>query len=130
MKLKDRKDFIFSETLSELPLVPKTEEQSRKDLFKGFDPEKIMDAYEEQLGIKVKAPDMPRLRYRHIMLSPGVEEDDSQLFDQLMNDNELYQIINRTSYWTPRGEFKLFLEYTENLDVKKDREKQKEKTNE
>ena len=129
-KLKEREDFIFSETLSELPLNPRTEEQVRKDLFKEFDPEKMVDSFENQLGIKVKTPELPKLRYKNIMLSPGTDEDDSALLNELMNDHELYQIVNRSHYWTPRGEFKLFIEYTENLDIKKEREKQKEKTNE
>ena len=126
--LKDREDFIFKGSLSELPLDPKTEEQIETSLFKNFKPKEMIDAYERQLGITVSEPSMPKLRYKHIMLSPGVDEEEGALLDKLMNDPELYQIVNRDKYWTPRGELKIWIEYTENLDVKKEREAKKEKT--
>ena len=128
--LKERDDFIFNEVLSELPLELKGEDQIESALFKEFKPKEMIDAYERQLGIS--QPDAPatKLRYKHIMLSPGVDELDAELLDKLMNDSELYQIVNRTQYWTPRGELKIFIEYTENLDLKKAREGKKEKTNE
>ena len=123
--LKTREDFIFGE-LSELPLEPKSENEPRS-LFKDFDPDKMIDAYEHQLGIKRNAPALPKVRYKHIMLSPGTSDEDGAILSQLMNDPELYQVINRTQYWTPRGELKLFIEYSENLDLKTERELKKEK---
>ena len=84
----------------------------------------MLDAFEKAQGLEKSAPEQPKLRYKHIMLSPGVDDEDSKLLDDLMNDPELYQIVNRTQTWTVRGEFKIFIEYTENLDVKKKREKQ------
>jgi hypothetical protein len=122
---KEREDFMFAETLSELPLVPRTTEQITHELFKGSDPEKVIDAYEQQMGIKSNGPVRLNTRYRNIMLSPGVDEDEAKLLNDLYNDTELYQIVNRTAYWTPRGEIKLFMEYMENMDVKAEREKSK-----
>ncbi len=129
MKVTDRTDFVFSD-ISDLPLDPRSEEQVSKDLFKGFDPEKVVDAYEQQLGIKTIDMPIPNLRYKHIMLSPGTNDDDDELLDQLMNDAELYHITNRLNNWTPRGELKVFIEYTENLDVKKKRQEKEKQTNE
>ena len=123
--LKDRDDFIFKETLSELPLEPKTEEDIKKQLFKGFDPDKVIDEYEAQLGVKAAPIPTPNIKYKHIMLSPAIDDNDSECLTKLMNDPELYQIINRDRYWTPRGELKIWIEYTENLDVKKQRESAK-----
>ena len=125
-KLEEREGFIFRETLSELPLEPKDEAQIQKSLFKDFDAEKMMNAYESQLGIKPKEEAAPKIRYCSIQLSPGVDDEDQKLLSDLMNDPELYQIVNRSSYWTPRGEYKLFMEYTENLDIKASRERVQE----
>lgn len=121
--LKDRESFVFNDSLSELPFEPRSEEEIRKSLFNGSDPEKLVDAYEEQLGIKVPSTPTPKIKVNNVMLSPGVDDDDSVLLNQLYNDPELYQILEKSNYWTPRGEYKIFVIYTENLDVKEARAK-------
>lgn len=126
--LKDRESFVFSDSLSELPFEPRSEEEVRKQLFHGQDPEKMVDAYEEQLGIRAPEAPMPKMKVSNIMLSPGTDEDDAALLNQLYNDVELYQILEKSPYWTPRGEYKIFVIYSENLDVKELRAK-KEKVN-
>ena len=120
---EERTQYVFQQELSEIDFVPRTEEEIEKSLFKTFNPEQLVDAYEKSMGLEKPSAEQPKLRYKHIMLSPGVDDEDSQLLDTLMNDPELYQIVNRTQTWTVRGEFKIFIEYTENLDVKKKREK-------
>ena len=127
--LKDRESFVFSDSLSELPFEPRSEEQIRKQLFHGSDPEKLVDAYEEQLGIRAPETPMPKMKVSNIMLSPGTDDDDSTLLNQLYNDTELYQVIEKSAYWTPRGEYKIFVIYSENLDVKEARLKKQEKVN-
>ena len=120
--LKEREDFIFNPTLSDIALDPKSDDDLSKEIFKTFKQEDIIDAYEKSMGIKQRTYDIPKTRYKHIMLSPGTSEDDSELLDQLKNDPELFQIIGEKSTWTVRGEYKIFIEYLENLDVKKARE--------
>jgi hypothetical protein len=129
--LKNREQFSFKESLSEMALEPKTEAELHKAIFGVEDAEKyaerMVDSYEEQLGIKVKETPLPKLKVRHIMLSPGTDDDDSALLDGLYNDPELYQVLEKTAYWTQRGEYKLFIQYTENMDVRKSRERDKAK---
>lgn len=119
---------MFNDSLSDLPFEPRTEEEIRSQLFHGSDPEKLVDAYEEQLGIKTASAPTPRFKMNNVMLSPGADDDDSVLLNQLYNDQELYQIVEKSNYWTPRGEYKIFVIYSENLDVKEARAK-KEKVN-
>ena len=125
-----REDFIFKQALSDIPLEPKEEEDPSEQLFKNFSPKTIIDSFEKQLGFKQKETPAPKVKYKHVMLSPGVNDDDSELLDQLMNDPELYTIASKSQHWTVRGEYKLFIEYMVNLDVKKAREEKKEKANE
>jgi hypothetical protein len=120
--IKRREDFMLSGELSELDWVPKTEEQISKDLFKFSDPDKMIDAFEKQLGIKVANTEIKNQIYKCVALSPSTEDEDRLLLQKFYNSPEQYQVINRSDNWTNRGELKIFLEYFENLDVRNDKD--------
>ena len=120
--IKKREDFMLGGRLSELEWEPKTEEQISRDLFKGEDPNKIVDAFEKQMGISVKEQKPVSQVYKNVFLSPGTDESDAALLCDFYNNPEQYHVINRSDNWTNRGELKIFLEYFENLDARKDKE--------
>jgi hypothetical protein len=122
-ELKKRENFMLSGKLSELDWVPKSEEEIRKDLFKGSDPEKMMDAFERQMGISVKNTEPTNQVYKCVDLRP-FDDGDRELLQKFYNTPEQYQVIRRSDNWTPKGELIIFLEYFENLDVKLDKEQE------
>jgi hypothetical protein len=123
-KANANESFMLKGNLSDIAWAPRSEEEVRKDLFKGTDPEKIIDAYEEQLGLKIKEEPKANTLYKSVFLSPCTIDQDQELLSKFYNNPDQYQVLNRSDYWTPRGELKIFLEYMENLDVKKEKEQQ------
>lgn len=119
---KNREEFMLAGKLSELDWVPKTEEEISKDLFKGTDPEKIIDAFEEQIGLNVKDTTPKNQVYKCMDLRP-FDDEDRMLLQKFYNNPEQYQIIRRSENWTQRGELVIFLEYFEDLDSKLQKEK-------
>lgn len=115
---------MLAGTLSEISWEPKSEEQISKELFKYSDPEKMMDAFEKQLGIDVKETTPRKQAYKCVFLSPCSDDDDRLLLQKFYNTPEQYQVINRSDNWTPKGELKIFLEYFENLDARKEEQEQ------
>jgi len=124
-EIKDRENFMLGGKLSELDWEPKTEEQVSQELFKGLDPDKIVDAFEEQTGLKTKTVEIPNQIYKFVYLSPCTDEDDGELLKKLYNNPKQYQICQRQDNWTPRGELKIFIEYLENIDVRLEKEAEK-----
>jgi hypothetical protein len=120
---KDRESFMLEGKLSELDWIPKSEEQISKDLFQGSDPEKVMDAFEEQLGLTVKETAPKKQVYKCMDLRP-FDDEDRLLLQKFYNNPEQYEVIRRSENWTQRGELIIFLEYFENLDVKLDKERE------
>ena len=114
--------FAFGGVITDLELRPSlTDETAIRDELFGdkFDPEKMIDAYEQQHGIKPIAEQKPnQILYKSIMLSPGSDDDDGKLLFQLMNDKQLYPMLKEDHYWTPRGEYKMFVIYGEDQKVK------------
>ena len=121
-KPTEREDFMLKGNLSELDWKPRSDEEISAELFKGQDPEKMIDAYEEQLGIKAKEAPKLNLRYKNVYLSPCTNDEDAQLLVDFYNNPEQYHLLNRGEYWTPRGELKIFLEYQEDMDVRRKNE--------
>ena len=127
-KAKAAEDFVLKGTISELDWKERDEEQITKELFQGSDPDKMIDAYEEQLGIKTHEPAKKNTRYKHVMLSPSTNEDDDVLLDKFFNSPDQYQVLNRADYWTNRGELKIFIEYLEDMDVRREKEARENST--
>lgn len=121
--------FAFADTIKDLELKPSLTDEAdvRKELFgESFDPEKMIDQYEAQLGIKKQSDAKPgKVLFKTIMLTPGDDDDDSKLLFQLMNDKELFPHLKEDHYWTPRGEYKMFVIYGEDQDVKLRREQER-----
>ena len=122
---KNREEFMLSGKLSELDWVPKTEEQISKDLFQGTDPDKIIDAFEEQMGFPVKETAVKSQVYKCMDLRP-FDDEDRMLLQKFYNNPDQYQIIRRSENWTPRGDLIIFLEYFEDLEVKLAKEKEQQ----
>jgi len=78
---------------------------------KGFDPETVIDAYEQAKGIKKKprAHDMSSYTFKNIILDPEQQKDQDML-NELMN-NKKYMIISWKDTWTPQGTFRVFIIY-------------------
>lgn len=129
-RTSEREDFMLKGNLSELEWTPRTEDQISQDLFKGTNPDKLIDAYEEQLGLKNKPQEKANTAYKCVFLSPCSEPADADLLQKFYNCPDQYQVMNRSDYWTPRGELKIFLEYQENLDVKKKKDQMAANTEE
>ncbi|NBQ67426.1 MAG: hypothetical protein EBU46_00800 [Nitrosomonadaceae bacterium] len=121
--------FVFSQPLSDVNWEPPSsdEEAIKQKIFGGMDPDKMVDAYEQQLGIKTKPnAEAPKLLWKTIMLSPGTDNEDSEHYCNLMNDIELYPERRETSTWTQRGEYKIFVIYAEDQRVKEARMKKQQ----
>lgn len=126
--VEEKTEFIISGSVSDM----KKREKGRDietDLFGSKSIKEVIDSFEEQTGIKNKVFIKPKEEFKNILLSPGYDEEDRTLLNQLLNDNEMYRIVKMTESWTARGEFKLFIIYAENLDLKAKRE-QENKVNE
>ena len=108
--------------LSELAWEPKTEEQISRDLFKGTDPEKIVDAFEEQMGLKVRNIEAPKQVYKCVHLRP-FDDEDRDLLQKFYNSPERFHVVHRSDNWNMKGELTIFLEYFENMDVKQKEDK-------
>lgn len=120
-------DFVINESVSDLPLKPKASRDLENELFSDKRITKVLDAYEETIGIKNKLPKKTNIVYKNILLSPGYDEEDKALFNELLNDIDLYRIVKMTDNWTARGDYRVFIVYTEDLDVKQQRAEEKEK---
>lgn len=108
---------MLTGSLSEIDWKPRTEEEVVKDLFKGTDPEKIVDAFEAQLGLKKHTvPEEKTQVYKCVFLKPCADDEDRALLQDFYNNTKRYQVINRNDNWTQRGDLVIFLEYFENLE--------------
>jgi hypothetical protein len=78
---------------------------------KGFDPEAVIDAFEDAKGIKrrPKAADMGNYEFKNITLDPEKQMDQDML-NELMN-NKKYMIVLWKDTWTQHGSFRVFIVY-------------------
>lgn len=86
---------------------------------KGFDPDAVIDAYEQAKGIRKrpKAQDMSNYTFKNIILDPEQQKDQDML-NELMN-NKKYMIISWKDTWTPQGTFRVFIIYGSKKDENK-----------
>ena len=121
-QVKERESFMLEGHLSELTWEPKSEEQVRKDLFKGSDPDKMVDSFEQQLGLDIKNTTPRNQIYKCVFLSPCTSEEDQLLLQKFYNNTDQYVVAHRSDNWTQQGTLKIFLEYYEDLDIKQAKE--------
>lgn len=78
---------------------------------KAFDPETVIDAYEQAKGIKrkPKATDLSNYEFKNVILDPEQQRDQDML-NELMN-NKKYMIVSWKDTWTPQGTFRVFIIY-------------------
>jgi len=93
----------------------------RNEIGNKFDPEKVIDAYEQAKGIKrrPKPTDTEGYEFKNIILDPEQQRDQDRL-NELMN-NKKYMIISWKDTWTNQGNFRVFIIY----GAKKEKEDQK-----
>ena len=78
---------------------------------KAFDPEKIIDAFEQAKGIR-KRPNKDEISdyvFKNIILDPEQQKDQDML-NELMN-NKKYLITLWKDTWTNQGSFRVFIIY-------------------
>jgi hypothetical protein len=90
---------------------------------KGFDPEAVIDAFEQAKGIKKRAVSVEALEltYKNIILDPEQQRDQDML-NELLN-NKKYSILQWKDTWTAQGTFRVFVIYGQ----KKDKEQEEKK---
>jgi hypothetical protein len=78
---------------------------------KGFDPEIVIDAFEQAKGIKrrPKVSEMTDYTFKNIVLDPEKQMDQDML-NELMN-NKKYIIALWKDTWTQHGNFRVFVVY-------------------
>jgi len=78
---------------------------------KGFDPEAVIDAFEQAKGIKKrpKTAEMQEYIFKNIILDPEQQKDQDML-NELMN-NKKYMIALWKDTWTHQGSFRAFIVY-------------------
>ena len=78
---------------------------------KGFDPEAVIDAYEQAKGIKKrpKTADVSDYTFKNIILDPE-EQRDQDMLNELMN-NKKYMITLWKDTWTTQGNYRVFIIY-------------------
>lgn len=115
---KDTPDqFLFSNVLSDMPSNPKKAERNLEaELFGDKQVAQMLDEYEKSIGFKEQEKPKQNVKWRNIVLCPEDANDRATLND-LMNDKEKYTIIKWSEAWTARSQYKVFIIFTENLDV-------------
>jgi len=107
---KATEHFDFGSSLADV-LVSSNKRNIRSEVSnKGFDPEMVIDAFEQAKGIK-KRPSVTEndYQFKNIVLDPEQQKDQDML-NELMN-NKKYMIALWKDTWTPQGSFRVFIIY-------------------
>lgn len=111
-------DELFSSTLSEIrdSDIPEPRDLE-SELFNKKSIREMVTNFEKELGLAPGKKGKTVRRHAEI-LSPAKEEDGEKL-SSILNDDGKYRIVMWKDTWTVHGEFRVFLVYEENIDVKK-----------
>jgi hypothetical protein len=103
--------FDFGSSASDLQPTQKARNVRNEITNKGFDPEAVIDAYEQAKGIKrrSKPSEAENYEFKNIILDPEQQRDQDML-NELMN-NKKYMITLWKDTWTPQGNFRVFIIY-------------------
>lgn len=101
-------DFGFSPSDA---LASSKKRNIRNEVTNKFDPEIVIDAFEQAKGIKRKprVADMSDYVFKNIILDPEQQRDQDML-NELMN-NKKYMITLWKDTWTQQGSFRVFVVY-------------------
>jgi hypothetical protein len=112
--------FDFGASAIDLSATPKKRNIRNEVTNKGFEPDAVIDAFEQAKGIKRKpsVADMSDFVFKNIILDPEQQRDQDML-NELMN-NKKYLISLWKDTWTTQGNFRVFIIY----GSKKEKEEQ------
>ena len=116
-------NFVFREQLSDLA-TSDFKEPSRdleNELFGKKGLKAGLDALEHELGYATKAP-VSKTKVYNKIFTPAAE-DDQALLNELLNDPK-FQIVKWVDSWTAHGDYRVFVIYTENIDLRKNKSKE------
>lgn len=115
-------DLTFRGSVSDLEKVfPKDAKDPKGDadrppIFDQRSPNQIVDAMEEELGIRKRVP-----RYTFVtknkIFRPTLESD-RDLLNKLMNETDKYNVVRWSENWDRNGEMKIFVIYQEITEAK------------
>lgn len=111
-EFKATEHFDFGASAEDLSTAAGKRRNVRSEITnKGFDPEVVIDAFEQAKGIKrsSKAADMSAYVFKNIVLDPEKQMDQDML-NELMN-NKKYMIALWKDTWTQHGSFRVFVVY-------------------
>jgi len=114
---RETEHFDFGASAVDLQVSNKKRNVRNEITNKGFDPEAVIDAFEQAKGIKKrpKAADaMQEYVFKNIVLDPEQQKDQDML-NELMN-NKKYMIALWKDTWTPQGSFRVFVVYGQKKD--------------
>lgn len=111
IKIQATEHFDFGSSAADLSTGTKKRNIRNEVTNKGFDPETVIDAFEQAKGIKRKpaAADMSDYVFKNIILDPEQQRDQDML-NELMN-NKKYMISLWKDTWTTQGNFRVFIIY-------------------
>lgn len=115
MAIKGIDPIIFQGLVSDIALdLNKPVRDVEAELFQKKVPKEDIDRLEQQLGL---SPVIVKLdvKYKNILLNLA-DEEDKALLNELMNEKEKYNIILWKDSWTQKGDYKLFVIYTEQAE--------------
>jgi hypothetical protein len=106
---KQTEHFDFGSSAHDLPVGDK-KRNIRNEVSNKFDPEKVIDAYEEARGFKKRKVDEPQdFVFKSTVLDPE-QQRDQDLLHELLN-NKKYIINHWKDTWTAQGNFRVFIIY-------------------
>lgn len=110
--------FVFKETLSDLSnnAYPEPVRDLETELFGKKGLKEKLDALESTLGYG-KENTTPKIKFHNKIFCPN-SEDDRKLLNELLNDPR-FSVVKWEDTWTAHGDYRVFIIYSENLEVKK-----------
>lgn len=122
---------LFKDQISEITdsSIPAPIRDLENELFGKKGQEKIVDAFEKELGFGGRKEVVVNEKIYNRIFCPNVDED-QKLLNTLLNDKTKFRIIMWKDTWTAHGDYRIFIVYSENLDAKASKKKDKEEDDE
>lgn len=105
---------LYAGAASDIKIIRQTERDIAKELDSSFDPQKVVDSFEEAQGVRPKKEKKKNIKSKCFIFDMAVKED-QELFEKLINSPK-YQIIYKKDSFSTRGDYKMFCIYNEDLD--------------
>lgn len=115
--MNNNESFVFKEQLSDIrnSSVPEPDRDLEQELFGKKGIKVALDSLEQSLGYGEKEKKVKVKVYNKIF-SPDTSED-KKLLDELLNDPR-FEILRWVDSWTAHGHYKVFIIYSENLELR------------